>query len=77
MYVCMYIYIYIHICEAYANSLGVWGGAPGSYSKEAPTSGYYCYYYYYYYTRSPLEDSRLFGPSPWKVLAATYEKKDY
>ena len=20
------------------------------------------------YTRSPLEDSRLFGPSPWKVL---------
>ena len=29
------------------------------------------------YTRSPLEDSRLFGPSPWKVLATTYEKKDY
>ena len=26
------------------------------------------------YTRSPLEDSRLFGPSPWKILAATYEK---
>ena len=26
------------------------------------------------YTRSPLEDSRLFGPSPWKVLAATNEK---
>ena len=23
------------------------------------------------YTRSPLEDSRLFGPSPWKILAAT------
>ena len=21
------------------------------------------------YTRSPLQDSRLFGPSPWKVLA--------
>ena len=21
------------------------------------------------YTRSPLEDSRLFGPSPWKILA--------
>ena len=20
------------------------------------------------YTRSPLEDSRLFGPSPWKIL---------
>ena len=26
------------------------------------------------YTRSPLEDSRLFGPSPRKVLAATNEK---
>ena len=26
------------------------------------------------YTRSPLEDSRLFGPSPWKVLATTYEQ---
>ena len=26
------------------------------------------------YTRSPLEDSRLFGPSPWKILAATGEK---
>ena len=25
-------------------------------------------------TRSPLEDSRLFGPSPWKILAATNEK---
>ena len=27
------------------------------------------------YTRSPLEDSLLFGPSPWKVLATTYEQK--
>ena len=26
------------------------------------------------YTRSPLEDSRLFGPSPWKVLATPDEK---
>ena len=26
------------------------------------------------YTRSPLEDSRLFGHSPWKILAATYKK---
>ena len=26
------------------------------------------------YTRSPLEDSRLFGPSPWKILATTYDK---
>ena len=27
------------------------------------------------YTRSPLEDSRLFGPSPWKILGTTYDKK--
>ena len=26
------------------------------------------------YTRSPLQDSRLFGPSPWKILAATNEQ---
>ena len=31
----------------------------------------------WFYTRSPLEDSPLFGPSPWKILATTYEKKDY
>ena len=29
------------------------------------------------YTWSPLEDSRLFGPSPWKVLATTYEQKRF
>ena len=27
------------------------------------------------YTRSPLQDSRLFGTSPWKILATTYLKK--
>ena len=27
------------------------------------------------YTQSPLQDSRLFGPRPWKILAATNEKK--
>ena len=26
------------------------------------------------YTWFPLEDSRLFGPSPWKILAATNGK---
>ena len=26
------------------------------------------------HTRSPLQDSRLFGPRPWKILAATNEK---
>ena len=29
------------------------------------------------YTRSPSQDFRLFGPRPWKVLAATYEKKRF
>ena len=29
------------------------------------------------YTRSPLEDSRLFAPSPWKILATTYDKNDF
>ena len=28
------------------------------------------------YIRSPLQDS-LFGPSPWKILATTYEQKDF
>ena len=39
---------------------------------------YHCYYYYYnehyYYTKSPLQDSRLFGPRPWKILATTDEQ---
>ena len=26
------------------------------------------------YTRSPSQDSRLFGPRPWKILATTYEQ---
>ena len=28
---------------------------------------------HYHYTQSPLQDSRLLGPRPWKILAATYE----
>ena len=30
-----------------------------------------------FYTRSPLEDSCLFGPSPWKILATTYEANGF
>ena len=26
------------------------------------------------YTQSPLQDSRLFGPRPWKIVATTYEQ---
>ena len=29
------------------------------------------------YTRSPLQDFRLFGPRPWKMLAATNENNDF
>ena len=32
---------------------------------------------YVWYTRSPLQDSRLFGPRPWKILAATYETNGF
>ena len=28
-------------------------------------------------TRSPLQDSRLFGKRPWKILAATYETNGF
>ena len=30
-----------------------------------------------HYTRSPLQDSRLFGPRPWKILATTYETNGF
>ena len=29
------------------------------------------------YTRSPLQDSRLFGPSPWKILALIVLKNGF
>ena len=36
---------------------------------------YVCIYIYIYiYIQSPLQDSRLFGPRPWKILATTYEQ---
>ena len=59
IHVCIYVYIYIYI--------------------QREREIYICIYLFVHvfmlaYTRSPLEDSRLFGPSPWKVLATTYEK---
>ena len=36
-----------------------------------------CYKYFHMYTQSPLQDSRLLGPRPWKVLAATYETNGF
>ena len=29
------------------------------------------------YTRSPLQDSRLLEPRPWKILATTYETNGF
>ena len=59
IYIHIYIYIYIH--------------------TYIPIYTIYTYthipiYLYMHYTRSPLEDSRLFGPSPWKILATTYKE---
>ena len=61
MYTCVYIYMYIYI-YIYI------------YKSKLEYLYIYIYIYQYEYTRSPLEDSRLFGPSPWKILAATNKK---
>ena len=76
---CMYIYIYIHTHIVYIYI----------YMNLSLYIYVYIYIYICFihlfkrpritvpqkgYTRSPLEDSRLFGPSPWKILAATNEK---
>ena len=49
----------------------------GPYVRVVPTYAWSYWTALTVYTRSPLEDSRLFGPSPWKIFAATYEQKDY
>ena len=70
---CIYIYIYIYtniyiyiygciLCVMNNRVLFVKQRKQTNHTKHAR------------YTRSPLEDSRLFGPSPWKILAATNEK---
>ena len=51
----LYIYIYIYITLSKARRLDV--ELEEGETREPAT-----------YTRSPLEDSRLFGPSPWKIL---------
>ena len=48
-----YIYIYIYTCI---------------YTMCDHTM-IHLYYIILFYTRSPLQDSRLFGPSPWNNLA--------
>ena len=70
MYIYVYIYIYTHIyicvCIYIYIYIYVHGGRVKLCADYAQSP---------YYTRSPLEDPRLFGPSPWKILAAIYEQK--
>ena len=69
----MYVYIYIYICM-YAHTvishtmmkISIFA-ASSIVSLQSITA-------FTSYTRSPLEDSRLFGPSPWKILATAYEQ---
>ena len=68
----MYIYIYTYIYIFLVGSLSFTRRAAspdgaGARSRRAAPS---------LHPVSPLEDSRLFGPSPWKILATTYEKMD-
>ena len=68
-----HIYIYTYICIYNARNRFPLGAFPLREHSLLPVQGKVCTVY----TRSPLEDSRLFGPSPWKVLATTYEKTDF
>ena len=62
---CVYLYIYIYIYTTPPFPLHQMPGMPRSKDQRKGKCSY---------TRSPLEDSRLFGHSPWKILATTYEK---
>ena len=68
IYVYIYIYIYIHMYNTciYLNHKST----PKPYRMQAERFlGKQAVLGCSYYTRSPLEDSRLFGPSPWKILS--------
>ena len=61
MHTHIYIYIYIYIyptCPILPPSEIDSGAALGVFLQARRGNNY---------TRSPLEDSRLFGPSPWKI----------
>ena len=63
MYIYIYyththVYIYIYIYIMYDMYSAYSGTAFRTYSVSYGST----------YTQSPLEDSRLFGPSPWKIL---------
>ena len=58
IFVCIYIYIYIYTKYRRLPAVHLGRGEGG----RLPDRGALLY------TRSPLEDSRLFGPSPWRIL---------
>ena len=78
MYIYMYIYIYIYIYTYVYAHMNMYIAQRPEPSKSSSLRRRCCKCRVeprvVQYTRSPLEDSRLFGPSPWKILAATYEK---
>ena len=74
IYIYIYIYIYGIILKRLSAGLGARRQASGELSSDRlphRLAGRQIEN-----TRSPLEDSRLFGPSPWKILATTYEQND-
>ena len=71
MYIYIYMFIYLFICLS--QCLFFSGGVLFS---QTPVGRIICLIMARY-TQSPLEDSRLFGPSPWKTLTTTYEKTIY
>ena len=73
---CMYIYIYIYVyvyVYIYIYMLPRGGPERAGDNDTGRAAGIV----HYLYTRSPLQDSRLFGPRPWKVLATTYKENDF
>ena len=64
VYIYIYMYIYIYIYTYIYIYIYIYLSTSISLSRSV-------------YTRSPSQDSRLFGPRPWKILAATNENSDF
>ena len=67
------IIVILKIIISNSHAIQIEGGHVDAVDRHgaAPRREYRCY------TRSPLEDSRLFGPSPWTILATTCEQKRF
>ena len=62
----IYIYIYTHMYDGNRSIFQLANSAPPPSVTDSDLSPAGCGQGY---TRSPLQYSRLFGPSPWKILA--------